>query len=102
MKLFSSLPKLASIDVLNHMYGRRHSKYIQGYQEDPWKADLLNDLGVQHPSLRFVYITATNKDPNDFDPSMVFIVWQRSGNGEWTSRQAKDYDTIRNTWNKLD
>jgi hypothetical protein len=92
MKPFSSLPKLASIDVLDH---------IPSFYEDPWKVDLLNDLGTQHPNLRLVYI----KGLKAFDPLTMFIVcivWQRSNNTGWTRRQVKDYDTILNTWNELD
>jgi hypothetical protein len=92
MKPFSSLPNLASIDVLNH---------IPWFHEDPWKVELLNDLGTQHPSLRIVYITAT-RGPNTFNPPTMSIVWQRSNNTGWTRRQVKDYDTILNTWNELD
>jgi hypothetical protein len=100
MKLFSSLPNLASIEVLKHMYTRVTSlTYVQFYPEAPWKIDLLNDLGTQHPHLRFVYITASNKD---FNPSVMFIVWQRNSYRGWTGREVKDYDTILNAWNELD
>jgi hypothetical protein len=99
MKLFSSLPNLASIEVLKHMYSWRPSKHDRSYHKDPWKVGLLNDLGAQHPRLRFVYITARNKA---FDPSLAFFAWQRNSYRGWTSCQVKDYDTILNTWNELD